>query len=207
MLLDCARAWKEHVEALKRLGPSSPRELAKEIEARLEKQLERILQTNYSVPFPDSPFNFPYISGLSQWPPSDEDVMMGSAEWLHFRRFGESVRQTTRNAKRGDLKAYKRIDHTLEDIYGWHCGQQIKPFEGNLDHNSLLEIGLPLGLDKLSEEEIADFFDDYCPCRGAHDPNALGKLRRRLVAKLLATHSVSQPAQPRPGPPGKPVKE
>jgi hypothetical protein len=42
-----------------------------------------------------------------------------------------------------------------------------------------------LGVEELTQEELADFFDKYCPCGAkGHDPDALKKHRGRFKKAL-----------------------
>jgi hypothetical protein len=49
-----------------------------------------------------------------------------------------------------------------------------------------MELGLNLGLDSLTDEELADCFDEMCPCGKDHDADALKKQRTRVRKQLQA---------------------
>jgi hypothetical protein len=55
----------------------------------------------------------------------------------------------------------------------------------------LLELGLHLGLKVLSAEELADCFDEACPCGKTHNADALKKQRARVLNDLETTLSQS----------------
>jgi hypothetical protein len=65
----------------------------------------------------------------------------------------------------------------------------------------LLELGLHLGLKLLSAEELADCFDEVCPCGKTHNADALKKQRARVLKDLETTLSQS-PDMLRGGLPG-----
>ncbi len=63
-------------------------------------------------------------------------------------------------------------------------GEKVPGFKHDLDHGALIEIGLPLGLDKLTAEELADCFDKVCFCGQEHSADALKKQRKRLIKAI-----------------------
>jgi len=63
---------------------------------------------------------------------------------------------------------------------------RVLPFKVDEIHSELIEIGLNLGLGKLTAEELADCFRCLCPCGKAHDADALKKQRRRVEKQLHA---------------------
>jgi len=85
----------------------------------------------------------------------------------------------------GSLEAHKRVLRVRDEfwrlVYGNGPGI---PFKGNSNHSDIMELGLNLGLDRLTEEELADCFDEVCPCGKAHDADALKKHRARVRKQL-----------------------
>lgn len=56
----------------------------------------------------------------------------------------------------------------------------------------LLQMGLPLSLDKLTAEELLYCFDEVCPCGHEHTGDAFKKQRRRLAKDIEAARSWEQ---------------
>jgi hypothetical protein len=53
-------------------------------------------------------------------------------------------------------------------------------FKTDLDHFDLMVFGTDLGLEPLSDEELAECFDELCPCGKEHYGENLRKLRTRI---------------------------
>jgi cytochrome b involved in lipid metabolism len=51
-----------------------------------------------------------------------------------------------------------------------------------------MELGLNLGLNVLTDEELADCFDEFCACGKAHDADALKKQRAHARKQLQLAH-------------------
>jgi hypothetical protein len=65
------------------------------------------------------------------------------------------------------------------------CGKPIRPFKGNLEHQSMFESFWGFGIERLNPDELADFFDQFCPCASeGHDPDALKKHRARFARSI-----------------------
>lgn len=110
---------------------------------------------------------------------------VGFLEFLHFERHGEALQETQIQAAEGDLGAFHKLQRTREDAFRVQHGKgPIKKFQGDPFHRDLLEIGLCFGMEKLTSEELADCFEEYCPCGRAHDSDSLKKQRRRLIQEL-----------------------
>ena len=53
------------------------------------------------------------------------------------------------------------------------------------EHRNLIMMGLDFGIENLTEEELADFANEECPCGSKeHSPENLRKLRSRILAVL-----------------------
>lgn len=76
-----------------------------------------------------------------------------------------------------------------EDLSGKRGG--LKWVEGNLEHSNVFETLWGFGVELLTQEELADFFDKYCPCGiDPHDPDGLKKQRarfKRILQKAIST--------------------
>lgn len=80
-----------------------------------------------------------------------------------------------------DWPASRKVLRTLSDLERLRCGQRIRPFKGDLEHSNMFQTMWGFGLEKLNPEELAYFFDWYCPCGSKeHDPEALRKQRNRF---------------------------
>jgi hypothetical protein len=99
----------------------------------------------------------------------------------------------------GDGEASRRFQRTFADYEAIRCDKQKpKPFKGKIDHSNMFQFGLGLGLENLTAEELAIFFDRFCPsCRDAHNKDAL---RRQRTEFLEALASAKQPETPSPQP-------
>ena len=57
--------------------------------------------------------------------------------------------------------------------------------KGDLEHFQMFELGLDLGLDQLTSEELSYCFDALCPCgKEVHDLDSLKKQRQRFRKAL-----------------------
>jgi len=91
--------------------------------------------------------------------------------------------------KAGSLEAHDKVQRVRNDFWrAMHARQSVEPFKRNPNHCDLLELGLNLGLKALTAEELADCFDEMCPCGEAHDADVLKKLRARVCGRLEAAY-------------------
>jgi hypothetical protein len=85
---------------------------------------------------------------------------------------------------RGDRSAGRQVVE-CKDIYNRWMHDQLPRggvrFKTNVRHNLLMLYGLDSGLTKLTSQELAVFFDDFCPCGGTHTAEVLRRLRQKLV--------------------------
>lgn len=167
---------------------------AERVTARRNKVLEQMdrqiiaIEARYGS-LPKSPLCYPYLTDRPKKMPDNERLAYGLFEMLHWERHGESLRDTTKADAGGDITAWRRISRTAEDWRRIDFNKgEIKPFQGNLYHRDLMEIGLSFasGIEKLTAEELADCFDAYCPCGKTHDADALKKQRARVLMALKA---------------------
>jgi hypothetical protein len=88
---------------------------------------------------------------------------------------------------RGDRKAGRQFVETT-DLYNRWMHEQL-PRGGirvktNVHHNFLILCGMVGGLERLTSQELTDFFDQFCPCGTTHTLEVLVKLRRKLLKVL-----------------------
>lgn len=87
-------------------------------------------------------------------------------------------------AMRGDKNAGRRVVETADLYNGWMHEQLPRGgvrCKTNLDHNLLVLFGLADGLGRLTSQELADFFDQFCPCGETHTSEVLRRLCRKLL--------------------------
>ena len=167
LFLEWAEIYKEMCNALSALGPNPASELTKEIRARTEKRL-----TQLSGKLPTQLRS----KGIITLACTTEDEALFA--WLCWRRFRKPLWKLLQEERDGSLKAAKNLVRLREDWQQLVRGQKLKPFKGHLDHHQILEVGLSLGLEKLTAEELADCFEKICPCGETHDGDAMKKTAR-----------------------------
>jgi hypothetical protein len=190
---EIAQLLKESIEAVKRAGHNPPKEVVNEIDANLT---ARSLEINGH--YPDlAQFNtaaFVDQSIFSETVFLAAEDLSGVFEWLHFQRNKIPYKQDLEDAKKGDWDASRRIQRTLADAEQLRCGGgPIMPFKGgNPDHLDMFQTLWNLGIQRLDAEELADFFDKYCPCGKPHYANSVNRYRDRFREALEKT-SVQKP--------------
>lgn len=183
-LIEIAGVNRDFVKELLALGPKPPAEKAAQLETRFRQKTEAI-RTRYAradyTPTTTDPLDIILVSeGPSSWPPSQRDMDQGFLELLYWKRFNEPLWIALQKSESGDLRALRRVNRVAEDYERLRFGKgPIKAAKGDPDHAALLEFGLDLGLSTLGPEELADCFDDICPCGKVHDADALKKQRSR----------------------------
>lgn len=182
-LFELAPLWKESITDFKRLGSNAPRERVVELERKFNNRLDEI-QTKYSGPQPPAPNTFAAQTIFrNEENMSDAD---GLADWIHFDRHKVPLKDDLERRQDKDWDSASRILRTASDLEQLRCGKPIRPFKGNLEHQNVFESFWGFGIEKLTPEELADFFDQFCPCGSeGHDPDALKKNRSRF-ARLIA---------------------
>ena len=157
----------------------------------------KILALREGLPseIPNGAYDTIYQSTPTRWPPSPSDIRQGFLELLFWRRFREPLSRAVEASQHGDLKALRRIHRVMEEYHQIRFGKgPLKGFKQDLDHAALLEMGMHMGLDKLTAEELAECFDEVCLCgKEIHDADALKKQRDRLKKTL---HAAERPRAP-----------
>jgi hypothetical protein len=107
--------------------------------------------------------------------------------WLCWFRFGKTPQVLISEYESGERKATKQMNKLRLEFDMWRIGE-INPnklkFKIDLDHFTLMNGGFDLGLGKLTSEELADCFDELCPCGRPHFPENLAKLRSRIIREF-----------------------
>lgn len=169
------------MEALKRVGPNPSKEAAADIEAECSKRTTEI-NNRYPELANIETRKYKAESIFSEAAFVSPSTLQGLMEWLHFERHRIPFKQDAERTQAGNWEASRRIQRTIADAEQIRCGGgPILPFQGNLEHSNIFENLWGLGIENLTQEELADFFDKYCPCGiENHDPGALKKHRDRF---------------------------
>ncbi len=156
-----------------------------------QKRRARVLQTRgdllkrYPELQPGSPSN--HITAASARFSSGRDNLLAILEWLCWRRYGQPLTTLLAEEKAGNLEAHNKVSRLRDDLWHLMHGQgSIESFKGSSHHSEIMELGLNLGLARLTAEELADCFDEFCKCGKDHDPDALKKQRARVRKQLEA---------------------
>jgi hypothetical protein len=124
------------------------------------------------------------VSGTSEI--SDEDYMLA---WFAWNRYGKTCKQLLEEDRNGVRRSSVRVLTIRRDYQRWRYNEldpEKARFKLAHEHQVLLRYGLAFGIGELSPEELADCFDELCPCGKIHFPENLRKLRTRVLAFLDA---------------------
>jgi hypothetical protein len=176
--------YKDSQETLSGSGPNQLAQDAQKLRARVLQTREDLLK-RYPELQPGSPSN--HITVASARFTSQRDNLLGILEWLCWRRFGQPLTTLVAEEKAGNLVAHDKVSRLRNELWHLVYGRgSIEPFKGNSGHSEIMELGLNLGLANLTDEELADCFDEFCSCGKDHDPDALKKQRARVRKQLEA---------------------
>jgi hypothetical protein len=184
-LLEMAQLFKESIQALESLGQHAPRELTAPIEERLEKGCQEI-QRRLSGPTQPPKGYFP-CETIFPLEAAQEHEEVAAAAFLHWERHKTPLDQDIERMNSGDGGASRRFQRTFADYEAIRCDQKKpKPFKGKIDHSNIFGFGLGLGLENLTGDELAIFFDRFCPgCRDAHNKDALRRQRTEFLKAMV----------------------
>jgi len=180
--LEIVRVHRNSQETLSGSAPHQIARHAQKLRAQVSQTREDLLK-RYPELRPGSPSN--HITAASARFLSQRDILTGILEWLCWRRFGQPLAILVAEDKAGNLEAHNKVRRLRDEL--WHLVHgrgPIEPFKGNSRHSEIMELGLSLGLDALTDEELADCFDEFCTCGKAHDADALKKQRARVRKQL-----------------------
>lgn len=184
--------YKEALTAAQDLGPNPPAELVAGIQAHLEKELQKIAKKYPEVPIPAAALVHPNL--LSSEPIEEAKTLL---EAFHFWRHMKALPRDLK-ADISDTECYKRFRRTLDDYQTLAAGRgPIKRFKADLDHMDIFLWGLGMGLERLTAQELADFFEENCWCGKTHDADALKKQRKRILKALSAAAKPADAARER----------
>ena len=176
--------WKESIAARNTLGADPPPEILAELEASFEKRSEEI-HRKYSGNIPPESNTFATQIMFSSAALESESDQLGVSEWIHFERHRSPLKVDVEKRSAKDYEASRRILRTAGDLEALRCNRKTQAFKGReIEHRSMFETLWGFGLENLTPEELALFFDEYCPCDKVHDPDALKKSRNRFRSVL-----------------------
>jgi hypothetical protein len=184
--IHCALAKRQAIRALNALGPNPPVNKTDKILAQLNRQLRRT-QKKHGKDLPTNstdPLDIIFVApGYAPGSPAEHD--QNFLELIYFERYREPLWIACQKSESGGLEALealRRISRISEEYqrHRFNLGG-LKPPKGDLEHFQMFEIGFDLGLNELSAEQLADCFDELCPCGNEiHDPDSLKKQRQRF---------------------------
>ncbi len=189
--VEIAEMYREHVRSVNHLRDKSDPRAVAEIRKRavqnileIRKRYPNLPEGIYSVTLTDPP-NLPIEELVNQLPTS---ISRGILEWLCWRRFRRPLRQIVMEDNAGIRESSRIIEHIIAEGNKLRYGEQnlLPGFKFDLDHSGLLEMGLSLGLAELGAEELAQCFDEVCPCGKVHSADSLKKQRNRLLKDIEA---------------------
>ncbi len=93
----------------------------------------------------------------------------------------------------------------VKDYQDWRYGRlDSNRLRSKFDyhHLSTMRMCLDLGIEALTQEELADCFDEVCTCGETHDAENLRKLRTRIIEMMKRLTARSLPKSPKDFPGG-----
>jgi hypothetical protein len=184
--LGIVQLYRDSNKTLLRSAPADFKRNAEKLRTQISQTREELLK-RYPELQPGSPSK--HVTAASARFLSERDIALGTLEWLCWRRTGQPLAVLLAEEKAGNLEAHENIVRVRDDFWrAVHGRGPVAPFKGNSDHSDIMELGLNLGLNKLTGEELADCFDEVCTCEMAHDADALKKQRARVRKQLQAAH-------------------
>jgi hypothetical protein len=109
--------------------------------------------------------------------------------WFAWNRYGKTFKQLLEEDRDGVRQSSMRILAVNRDYQRWRYGEldpEKAKFKLDREHQVLIRYGLAFGIETLSAEELAECFDELCPCGKTHFPENLRKLRARVAEFLDA---------------------
>lgn len=116
--------------------------------------------------------------------------------WLAWSKYGKTIMELVAGDKAGDEKSTKQLASVTKDYNDWRYGKlDPNKLRSKFDYNHLtvMRCSLDLGIESLTQEELADCFDEVCTCGGTHDGENLRKLRTRITEMMNRLQRVSPP--------------
>jgi len=128
-----------------------------------------------------------FMQGRLQIEALTENVDEALPNIISLLKYHVTVPELQWREMQGDKNAGRQVVETA-DLYNRWMHDQLPVrgvrFKTNERHNLLMIYGLAGGLGRLTPQELADFFDDFCPCGETHTPEVLRRLRLKLLKVL-----------------------
>jgi hypothetical protein len=144
------------------------------------------------------------VIDIGYLPPSPREKIEQVFDWFFFKRNRIPRWFAMEREKEGDLEAHTQLVRAGDEFWLLLNGHGPVPsFKVDATHSDLLELGLPHGLRNLTSEELADCFQELCPCGKFHNPDALKRQRGRVVkdveaaSRLAVTYRLRMPSHER----------
>ena len=124
--------------------------------------------------------------------PTDPSQALADASfmihWLAWNKWGKTLEQLVAEDRRGVQKSSSQLLAVQQEFQNWRYGKQdaedVKT-KFDREHWTLIMWGLNMGVETLTQEELADFANDVCLCGcKQHSPENLRKLRTRILKFL-----------------------
>jgi hypothetical protein len=149
----------------------------------LSSQKRRELFQRHPDNSPGTPWQ--QVTTTGHLPPSPQEKLEQVLDWFFFKRNRTPRWLAQEKEKEGDLRAHKQLVRANDEFWRMLNGHgRVPRFKVDQFHTDLLELGLHLGLQVLSSEELADCFEELCSCGKFHDADALKKQRSRVLKDL-----------------------
>jgi hypothetical protein len=127
----------------------------------------------------------------------EEQFLLG---WLAWSKCGKTIVELVEGDEAGDEKSSRQLASVTKDYQDWRYGK-LDPnrLRSKFDyhHLSTLRMCLDLGIETLTQEELADCFDEVCTCGETHDAENLRKLRTRVIEMMEKLTARIRPRTPK----------
>jgi hypothetical protein len=175
---DTVRSW-EQSDKTPETAKILEQKLAEQLRAKLPEELKLARQSPEEV-------IYPLFSAVMDKVPLEAALAVGIPEKMHWLRFREPLLVTTRRYQAGSLEASQKIHRTSLDYDRWRLGgKPAQNFKTNYDHDVIFSSAWGHGLENLGEEDLAECFNEFCPCgQVEHDGHALRMQRDRMFRAL-----------------------
>ncbi len=119
--------------------------------------------------------------------------------WLAWSKYGKTIIELVEEDKAGHEKSSKQLASVTKEYQDWRYGKldpnQLRS-KFDYHHLSMMRMCLDLGIETLTQEELADCFDEICTCGGTHDPESLRKVRARIIEMMERLTARLPPLKP-----------
>jgi hypothetical protein len=107
--------------------------------------------------------------------------------WLAWNKYGKTLIELDEGDRAIDEVSSRQLASVVTDYQDWRYGKldpnQVRS-KFDYNHLTVMRCGLGLGIETLTQEELADCFDEVCTCGGTHNEENLRKLRTRVIKMM-----------------------